>query len=370
LTNPLFVGVNYECGLTYERFCFMNIEELGNKNSFLKTIISHFLIWFLYFVGQLWWRFDSYGIYTLIAAFVQVMSWAILFYTVRIYIYPRYLWKNHYKLAFASLLVYIIFQLFTIGYADFLISLEKTPPLTLLKHIKRGTFWYFNMSFLAFGFTYYDELGKEKLKNQITETQLAETKVKLRDAELENLKAQLNPHFLFNVIWYIIVLIQDTGNQKAVRAMQILHDMMRYSMNSRTVAELVPLKEELKYAKDFIDLQILRTPVLKLDYQVVEEDIEGIKILPLVLISFIENAIKHGKLNEEENPLMIHLTVEKNKNFTFFVKNKISASGQAWSSGIGLDNVTSRLKRAYGDKHSLIIDNDGTSYTTKLTIEV
>jgi two-component system, LytTR family, sensor kinase len=66
---------------------------------------------------------------------------------------------------------------------------------------------------------------------------------------------------------------------------------------------------------------------------------------------------------------MIHLTVEQNKNITFFVRNKISAMGQEWSSGIGLENVKSRLQRAYEHKHSLLIENDGTFYTTKLTIE-
>ena len=353
------------------------MEELNNKSNLRKTIISHFLIWFLYFLGQLWWRFDSYGIYTLIVAFVQVMSWAILFYIVRLHIYPKYLWKNHYKLAVSFFLIYIIFQLITIGYVDLLISLEKSPPLTLLKHIKRGSFWYFNMSFLAFGFTYYDELGKarqkvliEEQKRLLTETQLAQTQLKLRDAEMENLRAQLNPHFLFNVLWYIIALVQATGNEKATKAVQLLSEMMRYSMQSRAVGELVPLADELKYAKNFIDLQMLRTPVIKLDYQVVEKDIEGIKILPLVLISFIENAIKHGKLNEEENPLMIHLTVEQNKSFTFFVKNKISTMGKEWSSGIGLENAKSRLQRVYGNKHCLKIENDGTIYTTKLIIEL
>lgn len=175
---------------------------------------------------------------------------------------------------------------------------------------------------------------------------------------------------MFNILWYIIVLIQETGDKKALKAIQILSEMMRYSMEKRGAGELVLLTEELQYAKNFIDLQILRTSAIKLDYQVEEKDIGGIKILPFVLISFIENAVKHGKLNEEENPLMIHLTVERNKSITFFVKNKISTMGQEWSSGIGLENVKSRLQRAYEHKYSLLIENDGTFYTTKLTIEI
>ncbi len=368
-----FVDVNLNFGLTYERICFMNMEVLENKNDKRKTIINHIFAWFLYLVMQFIWRFDSYTIYDIVAATLQVITWSIIFYIVRLYLYPKYLWKNHWKLALAFILIYIVFLKVTITYSDYLIGLSGGDGPTLVpveKHVRRSFFWLFNMSFVAFGFTYYDELGKEKLKNQIAETQLAETKLKLKNAELENLKAQLNPHFLFNVLWYIIVLIQETGDKKALKAVQILSEMMRYSMEKRGAGELVLLTEELQYAKNFIDLQILRTPAIKLDFQVEEKDIEGIKILPFVLISFIENAIKHGKLNEEENPLMIHLTVEQNKNITFFVKNKISTMGQEWSSGIGLENVKSRLQRAYEHKHNLLIEDDGTFYTTKLTIEI
>jgi two-component system, LytTR family, sensor kinase len=344
-----------------------------------KEIKTHLLVFFIYYVFTVAWHATEMSVIVLLDYFLTVLLWASTFYTYHLVIFPVFIKRKEWKflaLIFASLLI-VFLLLYGLEEIFTAFLKGKSFKIPAIDFFRFGSFWYTNFFLIALGYHFYGESIKEKQKvlieeqkRLLAETELQETQLKLRDAELENLKAQLNPHFLFNVIWYIIVLIQDTGNQKAVRAMQILHDMMRYSMNSRTVAELVPLKEELKYAKDFIDLQILRTPVLKLDYQVVEEEIEGIKILPLVLISFIENSIKHGKLNEEENPLMIHLTVEKNKNFTFFVKNKISSSGQAWSSGIGLENVTSRLKRAYGDKHSLVMENDGTFYTTKLTIEV
>jgi two-component system, LytTR family, sensor kinase len=344
-----------------------------------KEIQVHLMVWFIYVLCIIVWYDIPFTIIDIFDTFLTAFMWMITFYGYHLVILPYFFRTRKWLLLiFVYFILHIIYVLAFYGEEMMIAHIqENAMTLDIEDVIRRGSFWHTQFILIALGYHFYGESVREKQKvlieeqkRLLIETELQATQLKLRDAELENLKAQLNPHFLFNVIWYIIVLIQDTGNQKAVRAMQILHDMMRYSMNSRTVAELVPLKEELKYAKDFIDLQILRTPVMKLDYQVVEEEIEGIKILPLVLISFIENSIKHGKLNEEENPLMIHLTVEKNKNFTFFVKNKISASGQAWSSGIGLENVTSRLKRAYGDKHSLIIDNDGTFYTTKLTIEV
>jgi two-component system, LytTR family, sensor kinase len=101
----------------------------------------------------------------------------------------------------------------------------------------------------------------------------------------------------------------------------------------------------------------------------VEENLEGIKILPLVMMSFVENAFKHGQIHDPENPLTIRLTVEKNKSFTFLVKNKISTMGKDRSSGIGLENVKSRLETAYKENYDLEIQNDGVFYTTKLAIE-
>ncbi len=346
-----------------------NIEAIDNINNRKKTVISHVLLWILYLVLQLWWRFDSYGIYTLIGAFLQVLSWAMIFYAARLYLYPRYLWKNHYVLALNLLLLYILFQIFTIGYADFLISLEKSSTIDILKHIKRGTFWFFNMSFLAFGFTYYDELGKEKARRLEIETKLQKTEIELKNAQLDNLKAQFNPHFLFNTLWYIYALVQDTGSKDATKAVELLSDMMRYSMKDYAVGSLAPLEDELKYINNYVELQQLRTPMMKLDYQV-EGDIKGIKILPLVLMSFVENAFKHGKLNESENPLIIHLTAVQGDYIRFFVQNKISLFGKERSNGIGLENVKKRLQRNYPNKHSLNIINQNQLYSSELIVKI
>lgn len=173
----------------------MNIEESNHKNISTKIIITNFLIWFLYLILQLWWRFDSYGIFDIIPATIQVMTWAALFYTVRLYLYPKYLWKNHLRLSIELFLVFVIFQVFSFYYINYFLVLKGEQPADIVSHLKKGTFWLFNISFVAFGFTYYDELGKEKARRLQTELELKETQFKLKNAELENLKAQFNPHF-------------------------------------------------------------------------------------------------------------------------------------------------------------------------------
>lgn len=340
----------------------MKIEEQNASNSFKKTFIIHLLIWTVYLALQFVWRFDSYTIYDILSATIQVGTWAIIFYTFRLYLFPKYLWKNHWKLALALILIYPFFLIISIGYNEYIIRISGSSPIATTRYVKSSFFWLFNMSFVAFGFTYYDELGKEKERRKQLE-------LKLKDAELENLKAQFNPHFLFNVLWYIYALVQETGSENATKAVELLSEMMRYSMQSRKVGEFVPLDDELNYVNNFIELQRLRTPLLNLDYEV-EKDLDGIKILPLVLMSFVENAFKHGQKFDEEFPVIIRLTIDKNKKLSFFVKNKISQLGTERSSGIGLENVKSRLETAYKEKCRLEIQNDSVFYTTKLTIEI
>jgi two-component system, LytTR family, sensor kinase len=363
LTNLVFVGVNFTCGMTYEKFSPIKMKELENKNSLRKTIIVHFLIWVLYFAMQFVWRYNSFDIYIFMAGFVQVLSWATIFYVIRLYLYPKYLWKDHNRLFFNLLILYIFFQIFSIAYTEFFIKIEGTKsPFTVIGHSRKGFFWFFNMAFIAFGFTYYDELGNEKEK-------IKQLELKLKNAELENLKAQFNPHFLFNILWYIYFLVDKTGDKDATKAVTLLSDMMRYSMQKWEVGEFAKLEEEVEYVNNFIELQRLKNPKMCLDYQT-EGDMEGVKILPLVMMSFVENGFKHGQTHDPENPLTIRLKVEKGENFIFSVKNKVSTMGKERSSGIGLENVKSRLETAYKEKYNLEITQDKEFYTTKLTIDI
>ncbi len=340
----------------------MEIEEQYVPNSFKKTFIIHLSIWIIYLALQFVWRFDTYTIHDIIGASIQVGSWAVLFYTVRLYLYPKYLWKNHWKLALAFILIFPVFLGFTIFYTDYFVSLKGDPAITTTRYVKSSLFWIFNMSFIAFGFTYYDELGIEKER-------IKKIELKLKDAELENLKAQFTPHFLFNTLWYIYALVQETGSEKATKAVELLSEMMRYSMKSRKVGEFVPLEDELNYVNNFIELQRLRTPLLNLDYEI-EKDLTSIKILPLVLMSFVENAFKHGEKFDEKFPIVIRLTINENKILSFFVKNKISQLGKERSSGIGLENVKSRLHTAYNNNYSLKIQNEEEFYTSELILNL
>ena len=192
-----------------------NIEEKDINTNHRKTIIIHTLIWLLYFAMQFIWRYTSFGFLIFMAGFTQVLSWAIIFYAIRLYIYPKFLWKDNKKLFLYLLILYIVFQIFSIAYTEFFLEMEGSKsPFTIIGHCRKGFFWFFNMSFVAFGFTYYDELGKEKARRLQTQTELQKTQIELKNSQLDSLKAQFNPHFLFNTLWYIYALVQDTGRDR------------------------------------------------------------------------------------------------------------------------------------------------------------
>ncbi len=338
----------------------MNIEIYKEKSRFGKTFFSHLAIWLIYLVLQFFWRIDLYDLPYIVAGIVQVITWAILFYTMRLYLYPKYLWKNHLKLALYLLLIYAIFQSVSIVYTEYLMKFTTYPHIPTLRHFRTGFFWFFNMCFIAFGFTYYDRLGEEKKEKEII-------KNKLQKAELENLKAQFNPHFLFNSLWYVYTMVQD-NNQPAAKVLEILSSMMRYSMQNRIDKPFAPLYEELEYMDGYIELQKVRNPATQIDYQV-EGETGGIKIIPLVLIAFIENAFKHGETQDPLEPIKIRLLVKENVLF-FSVSNKISSLGKERSNGIGLENAKSRLESHYGKNFTLKIEEKNNIYSSELTINL
>ena len=352
----------------------MNIDTQKEKSDFRKTFFSHLTVWLIYLVMQFFWRIDLYDLPYIVAGIIQVITWAILFYTMRLYLYPKYLWKNHWKLALCLMLIYPVFQLISIGYSDYLMKFTTYPHITTLRHIRSGFFWFFNMCFVAFGFTYYDRLGEEKkeklmvkAKLQKAEIDLQKTEIQLKKAELENLKAQFNPHFLFNALWYVYTMVQD-NNPPAAKVLEILSNMMRYSMQNRTDKPFVPLQEELEYIDGYVELQKIRNPATQIDYQI-QGEAKGIKIIPLVLITFIENAFKHGETQDPLTPIRIKLSVKENVLY-FWVSNKISTLGRERSSGIGLENAISRLESHYKRNHTLKIEEKNNTYSSELIINL
>ena len=301
-----------------------NIEE--NKMNVWKTvrlnqkeIQAHFAVWFVYYLFNLVWYSQGKNFIAFLDVLLSLCLWALTFYIFQLFIFPKFLYQR--KWYFVILMIIVLFPLYVFcawSEESFIAFLKNESLGVPLKNIiKFGSAWYFNFIIIALGYHFYGESLKEREQKLQTQTELQKTQIELKNSQLDSLKAQFNPHFLFNTLWYVYALVQDTGSKDATKAVELLSLMMRYSMKDYAVGSLAPLGDELNYVNNYVELQQLRTPMMKLDYQV-EGDTKGIKILPLVLMSFVENAFKHGKLDEPENPLIIHLTAVQGDYIRFF----------------------------------------------------
>jgi len=183
--------------------------------------------------------------------------------------------------------------------------------------------------------------------------------------ELQFLKSQINPHFLFNSFNNLYGL-SLTEPHKTPDAILKLAEFTRYMIYESNEAQ-VALQKEISYLKNLIELQKLRyEDGIFVDFSVVG-CAKAHLIAPLLLISFVENAFKHGKVEEKDHPIKISLKL-LDKELYFHVSNTIKRGNKDSSGGIGMKNVKRRLELLYPGAHHLNITNDGTYYCSELTL--
>jgi LytS/YehU family sensor histidine kinase len=187
-------------------------------------------------------------------------------------------------------------------------------------------------------------------------------------SELALLRSQVNPHFLFNTLNNIYSLVYKKSDQ-APEAIMKLSAIMRYMLYEANT-DKVMLHREIDYLKSFIELQKLR---FRSD-DFVKFDIVGetgnLRIAPMLLVPFIENAFKHCNRNVEGYGIVIRLQVRE-KTTVFEVTNYLKPhkdTAPAENRGIGLQNVRRRLELLYPGAHRLEINEDDGKYKIALTI--
>jgi len=188
-------------------------------------------------------------------------------------------------------------------------------------------------------------------------------------SELDFLKAQLNPHFLFNSINNIYVLL-DENKEKASEILLKFSELMRYQLYECNVMA-ISLSKELQFLGNYIEFENLRySNKISVSYNINQVDAGGLVIAPLLLQPFIENAFKHTpKKKEQQSRVQVHTTL-RGTEFLFEVTNTVDASQTASDlpGGIGLKNVKKRLKLLYPGRHDLKITKTDQQYTIVLKL--
>lgn len=205
--------------------------------------------------------------------------------------------------------------------------------------------------------TWFEEI---KLKEALKE--------KNHDMEMTLIKSQLDPHFLFNTINNIDVLILKDA-QKASDYLNQLSDIMRF-MLYETKTEFILLSRELEYIHKYLTLQKIRTSNPNYVNFVQSGKADSIRIAPMLFIPFIENAIKHTHNKKTENAISISISVKK-ESIDFTCENKFNPNLKKSEEGNGLGNqlIARRLELIYPEKHKLeVSDTDGV-YKVSLRIQ-
>jgi two-component sensor histidine kinase len=205
------------------------------------------------------------------------------------------------------------------------------------------------------------------LRSEQRNKEIANEKLK---AELSFLKAQINPHFLFNTLNNIYALASAQSEHTAAAVMK-LSSIMRYVLTEAR-NDLVPLEKEIQFTSHYIELQKMRlTDKTIVDFSVRGEPL-GHQIAPLLLLPFVENAFKYGISTRETSPINILLEIQKDSlNFKICNQKHLNTLLRVSdNTGIGISNTKRRLDLFYEDRYSLEIDDKPNEFSVHLKIPV
>jgi hypothetical protein len=192
------------------------------------------------------------------------------------------------------------------------------------------------------------------------ESQASQLKVQLAQAQLESLKMQLHPHFLFNTLHTIAGLVRTNERQPAVNMIAGLSDLLRHALDSADEQE-VPLREEVKFIELYLDIQKVRfSDRLTVRMEIAPETLDAL-VPNLILQPLVENAIRHGISPNDSGGVIVINTYRDNGMLRIRVSDDGPGLQSGWrmeeSEGIGLANTSERLKHLYGSEHRFDLSN-------------
>lgn len=369
----------------YNFINFIGMNKASKYHWFFKYRLYHIPFWIAYHI--LWWTINIGNFGDVIHnVFFSAYSYKFLFYVVfealgvyfnLYYLMPKLLEKERFT-------EYAVFVLLTIvGVAVCMVPgyyfsawVSGNSFEAMYYHKPQEYMFFFQMNTLpssAAAMTLGMSVKLAKNWMQTKKHQQLLEKEKL-ETELKFLKSQFNPHFLFNSINSIFVLIHKNADM-ASEALAKFSELLRYQLYECNEAQ-ISLRQELSYVKNFIELEQLRQehnihPNIVID----ERNTANLRIAPFILTPFIENAFKHvSKRNDKANWIKMHLSVDEQQ-LHFEITNSISAHYHSSTElmpykGIGLNNVQRRLNLLYPEKHTLIITKSNGNFTVQLQLQL
>ena len=200
----------------------------------------------------------------------------------------------------------------------------------------------------------------------VSDKKILELEKATKQAELQQLKKQINPHFLFNMLNNANILVKDAPDE-ASQILEKLDNLLRYQLNDSTRREVF-LTADIQFLTSFLELEKVRRD--HFEYTIFQEgNMENICIPPLLFIPFVENAVKHNLDSDNLSYVHLYFSVH-NKQLTFRCENSKPRVPVKREGGIGLANVKRRLDLLYESRYTLQIEDKETTYNVNLHLNL
>jgi two-component system LytT family sensor kinase len=346
----------------------------SKKNWFFNPHVFFWLLFITYEVAV------SYSVTGAFSSWVDYFTYYSI--NIALFYLHTYVILNNSNAKRASIVLIIAFSILEIaGYLVLkycitslylLIGVYKTPIPPPISFIRDSSWRAIYFMGLASAYAYnriavisrrqIDELDRKSFQEQLRAQKMEQS---LLISENAFLKAQINPHFIFNVLSFIHSTISKYSEVGADLIISV-SDLMRYALAEIPPDGKVLLSSEIEHIENYISLSKQRYGNLNLILNV-NGDITRIKIIPLLLITIVENVFKYANLWDTGYPALINVNVKDNE-LQLTVENGKIKRTENHSSGIGMSNVTKRLKHYYYDNYSIDINQDNSTYKLILKI--
>jgi hypothetical protein len=345
----------------------------GISNKEVKRLLGHLAFWLAFYLLYLQ---QKYSVYLDLKTGAYVLFWRVLgqmqaAYGLIYYLIPKFLNHKKYFLFIVLSLVwtYLVFAfqvLIRYYYLEpaYPVFFYDVPAKPLLDRITSFSVY---IDFVPWGFTPAVVMGLIRYyKDQQRLSKIEEEKKSL---ELKFLKNQMNPHFLFNTLnnLYALALKKDERTPLVIAKLAEILDFMLYKSNE----DLINLDKETMLIENYLMLEKLRYGEDRMSIAFTMEINESLNVPPLLLLTFIENAIKHGVINEPDKAT-IHIDLKtKDQEIYFSIRNskpQNASPGDKERKPIGLVNIRQQLDLLYPGKHTLTIEDNKELFIVNLKL--
>ena len=231
-------------------------------------------------------------------------------------------------------------------------------------HTTAYVLWGFvKFAFFGIGYTVCIKVMRREKNTALIEKGKIET-------EYAFLRAQINPHFLFNTLSLFYAKSLSLSAELS-DGIVTLSQIMRYSLEKNEDSKMVLLSDELEHVNNVIKINQLRfSNRLQIDTKI-EDFFPSIQVVPLIIITIVENVLKHGDFTWAKDPAIIHLFNSDDGYFIhLYTYNRKKKSLTEGSNGIGMENIKKRLNYHYGNQYELNVDNNNDFYMLKLKLPI